>query len=314
MKLLIVSILILQLLYVNAQHIERFYDFRWQPCDAGSARFYTELDKKDSLWERKDYFIHERSLQMKGNYTDTSCKIATGNFVYYYANKRLESQGAYMNGKKDGLWLDYYPNGIMQDSIVYKSGNKTGTSLAWHSNGYLQDSAVWQNDGSGVEISWFDNGNPSAAGRFSAGYKMNGKWQFFHKNGKLSALELYDNGVLTDKQYFDEDGYGLTDTTNKDKAAEFPGGNSAWQKYLSKHLYFPTQYKFENADKAVVVIRAVIDEDGNLTDAEVNTPLYPAFDDIALNAVKKSPKWQPAIQHNRRVKYAFSQPVYFSQE
>ena len=313
MKLLIFSIVIVFYMQANAQHYERYYDYRWQRCDATAARFFTTLDRKDSLWERKDYFIHERSLQMKGSYTDTSCKITQSAFAYYYPNKGLQSTGSYKDGKKDGLWLDYYPNGMMKDSIIYAAGNKTGTSYAWHSNGYMQDSAVWSSDGSGVEVSWFDNGNAAAAGRYSAGYKQTGKWQYFHKNGKLSALEIYEDGALNDKQYFDEEGNG-TDTTNKDHEALFPGGMKAWQKYLSKNLYFPTQYKFENADKAVVVVGAVIDEDGNMTDVEISTPLYPAFDDIALKVIKQSPKWQPAVQHNRRVTYRILQPVFFTQE
>ncbi|MBV9962267.1 MAG: hypothetical protein JO072_08475 [Parafilimonas sp.] len=201
MKLLIFSIFIIFYIQLNAQHYERFYDYRWQPCESINARFYSELDKKDSLWERKDYFIHEQSLQMKGTYTDTSCKVAEGTFAYYYSNKSLQHYGNYKNGKKDGLWLDFYPGGMIEDSVTYISGNKTGTSYAWHSNGYLADSAVWNEDGSGVEVTWFDNGNPASAGRYSAGYKQNGKWQYFHKNGRLSSLEVYNNGVLTSKQF-----------------------------------------------------------------------------------------------------------------
>jgi len=314
MKLLIFSIVVVFYVQAYAQHYERYYDDRWQPCEAVAARFFTTLYKKESVWEREDYFIHERSLQMKGSYTDTSCKIAQGPFVYYYSNKRLQRTGNYKDGKKDGLWIDYYPNGMMEDSTTYTRGNVTGTSYGWHSNGNFRDSAVWNSDGSGIEISWFDNGNPSSAGRYSAGYKQNGKWQYFHKKGRLSALEVYHYGVLTDKQYFDESGNGIADTTNKDHEALFPGGMNAWKKYLEKNLYFPTQYKFENADKAVVVVAAVIDEDGNMTDVEINTPLYPAFDDIALKVVKHSPKWQPAVQHNRRVKYRILQAVYFTQD
>lgn len=298
----------------RAQHYERYYDFRWNPCEPEQARFYTELDKKDDLWERKDYFIYERSLQMKGGYTDTSCKTAVGYFEYYFPNKSLESIGKYTNGKKDSVWLDFYPNKMMKDSITYKDGNKTGINLSWHSNGYMADSTAWNPDGSGVEISWFDNGSPGSAGRYSAGYKQNGRWQYFHKNGKLSALELYDNGRLIDKQYFDEEGKPVLDTTNKDRSAEFPGGSKAWMKYLKDNLYFPSQYKIENADKAVVVVDWTIDENGNITDAHVSTPLFPAFDEIALNVIKESPKWQPAIQHNRCVKYTVSQAIYFEQE
>jgi antitoxin component YwqK of YwqJK toxin-antitoxin module len=314
MKPLIFSIFIVSYMQANAQHYERYYDYRWERCEPTQARFYTVLKKKDSLWEREDYFIHERSLQMQGSYTDTSCGIAQGKFFYYYPNKHLESVGNYKDGKKDSLWLDFYPNGMIEDSITYTMGNKTGTSYAWHSNGYFMDSAVWNSDGSGVEVSWFDNGNPSSGGRFSAGYKQNGRWKYFHKNGKMSALELYRDGILTEKQYYDEAGNPIYDTTNKDHAAQFPGGMKAWQKYLSNRLYFPAQYKFENADKAVVVVSAVIDEDGNVTDVEINTPLYPAFDDIALKVIKRSPKWEPQVQHNRRIKSRIIQAVYFTQE
>jgi hypothetical protein len=102
---------------------------------------------------------------------------------------------------------------------------------------------------------------------------------------------LYKDGVLMNKQYFDEQG-NATDTANKDRPASFPGGQKAWVNYLGKKLYFPTQYKLVNADKAIVVVDAVIDEEGNVTDVTVSTPFHPAFDKIAVEVVRKSPKWQ----------------------
>jgi antitoxin component YwqK of YwqJK toxin-antitoxin module len=298
----------------RAQHYERYYDFRWNRVAPEQARFYTELDKVGDLWDRKDYYVFEKSLQMEGSYTDTSCKVEEGYFSYYYPNKSLESYGKYHHGKKDSVWLDYYPNTLMQDSETYKDGSKVGINLAWHSNGYMADSSRWNADGSGIEISWFDNGNPSLAGSFSAGYKQNGRWQYFHKNGKLSALELYDKGRLIDKQYFDEDGKPVLDTTNKDAPATFPGGKDAWKKYILKNIYFPSQYQLANTDKAVVVVTWTIDENGDVTDAHVTTPLFPAFDEIALGIIKESPKWNAALDHNRHVKYTVSQAVYFTQE
>ncbi len=62
------------------------------------------------------------------------------------------------------------------------------------------------------------------------------------------------------------------------------------------------------------MVDAVIDEDGNMTNVEVNTPFHPDFDKIAVNALRKSPKWAPAIFHNRRVKYHMRQAVTFQQE
>lgn len=297
----------------SAQKIEEYYDYTWKRCEPANARYYALIEKTDSGWHRRDYFIHEGSLQMDGYYADQECKISNGTFYYFYSNKNLQSKGNYINGKRDGVWLSYYPDQVMSDSSNYFHGNRVGLCLGWHDNGYTSDSAVFNEDGSGVEVNWFDNGNPSSAGRYNAGSKPNGKWQFFHKNGNLSAVEIYNNGNLVSKTLYNEDGTALPDTTSRDREASFPGGVQAWQKFMLKQLWFPDQYKITNADKAVVVVTFTIDEDGNVTDANLLAPFHPAFDNIALKMLAKSPKWIPAIQHNRRVKYRFKQQVTFQQ-
>jgi len=297
-----------------SQKIERYYDFRWHDTTSLNARFYSLMVKTDSGWHRKDYFLHSFALQMEGLYKDSACKIQSGSFKYYHSNRIPESIGVYRDGKKQGLWLSYYSNGVLKDSTVYDNGNPVGIGLGWYRDGYPSDSTNYNPDGSGVEVSWFDNGNPAAAGRFAPGYKKYGKWQYFYKSGSLSAIEIYErNGTLLDKQYMDLKGAPVTDTTNKTRSAEFPGGLKAWAKYLGKALYFPDQYKFTNGDQAAVVVDAVIDEEGKVVEAEVSIPFYPAFDKIALEAVRKSPAWKPAFDHNRTVRYEIRQPVIFSQ-
>lgn len=106
----------------------------------------------------------------------------------------------------------------------------------------------------------------------------------------------------------------MADTTNRATNASFKGGISAWQKYMYKKIHFPDRYKFENADKAVVVVDIEINEDGTIGEVNVSTPLHPDFDIMAFNAIKRSPQWQPAMSHNRRVKDHFRQVVSFTQE
>jgi antitoxin component YwqK of YwqJK toxin-antitoxin module len=296
-----------------AQKIETFYDYRWKATTPELARFLAVIEKTDSGWHRSDYFIQERKLQMDGTYEDSACKKGNGIFRYYHSNGTLETVGHYVHGKRDGLWLSYHYNGMMDDSITYNMGHKIGACYQWYENGYPSDSSFWNPDGSGVATGWFNNGNPSYAGRYSAGEKRNGKWVYYHRNGKPSATEMYKDGVLTDKEYYDEKG-NPTDTTNKDRSASYPGGSKGWQKYLNNKLYFPTQYKIVNGDKAIVIVDAVIDEEGNVTGVTVSTPFHPAFDKIALEVVRKSQRWEPAIQHNRKVRYKIKQPIYFAQQ
>ncbi len=314
MRYRLMLLLLVAFLHVNAQTVEKYFDYQWKPCEANEARFYCVITKTDSGYVRKDYFIHEKLLQMLGKYTDVDCKIANGHFLFFHSNGKVESAGAYVNGKKNGLWLGFHSNGMMSDSTVYNAGRIIGTSLSWHSNGYIADSLVLHEDGSGLEVSWFDNGYPSVAGLYAAGRKQHGKWKFYHDNGAISSIELFNEGKLVDKNYFDEGGNPQSDTTNKDRDAVFPGGNSAWQNYVFKKVYFPEQYKIVNADKAIVVVSFAVNEEGKVVDVFVSTPFYPEFDKIAESAISRSPKWNPAIKHNRKVKFWMRQRVTFSQE
>lgn len=298
----------------RCQKTEKYFDYNWRETDALHARFYSLIEKTDSGWHRRDYYLHSLAQQMDGYYEDSACKIKTGNFRYFHPTRILESMGAYRNGKKQGLWLSYYSNGLLYDSTVYESGNPIGVRMSWYRSGYMRDSGNYNPDGSGIHIFWFDNGSPSFAGRYAPGFKKYGKWQYFYREGGLSATETYDpQGRLLGKVFFDEKGVALKDTTNDDREAAFPGGPKAWSNYLSRSLYFPDQYRFTNGDEATVVVTATIGEDGKVVDAEVEIPFYPAFDKIALEAIRRSPIWLPAMDHHRKVKHEIRQPVTFSQ-
>lgn len=298
---------------LHSQKIEKYFDYGWKPCEPNMARFYARIEYTDSGWLRRDYFLAEKKLQMKGLYKDSATSIGHGRFYFFHPNGILQSTGNYENGKKQGVWFGFYPNGFMRDSTEYDHGNARGTSLQWHNNGFLSDSAVYNEDGSTISVSWFDDGSVSSAGHLNALGKPQGKWQYFHTNGKLSASEAYDNGRLVDRKYFSEAGSPMADTTDRSKSAEFTGGIPAWTKYLGRKIYFPPNYQIINGDKAVVVIEFTVTENGEIADVTLKTPFHKAFDDIALMAVKGAPKWKPAMDHNRRVKISHRQAINFEQ-
>jgi len=299
----------------SAQKITRYYDYDWRPVENPVyARFVSVIEWKDSVWERNDYFIKERSLQMKGFYADSACRIANGLFTYYHPNRVLSGQGNYVFNQKEGLWLHYHSNGMLDDSVVYRNGKPIGVSLGYHKNGYISDSSVYNSDGSGMQITWFDDGAPASAGLFGPGRRRKGKWRYYFHSGAVACVEEYDNGKLTDRKYFTEFAEQIGDSTNTNRPAAFPKGKEAWVRYLQKKLYFPSEYKIVNAEKVVVVLEATVNEDGVLTDIEVVVPFHQKFDSIAVDALKESPKWIPAISHGRKVKYAIRQAVTFSQE
>ncbi|MCK9205830.1 MAG: energy transducer TonB [Salinivirgaceae bacterium] len=307
-----VIFLLFQILFeTSGQNIEKFCDYKWEVCEPNLARYYSQISKTDFGYYRRDYYIREKRLQMLGNYSDSLCEVKNGSFLFYHANGVPHSSGKYIQNKKEGLWISYYNNGIMKDSTVFLNGKIIEKSLSWHPNGYLSDSISLNDDRSGVKVSWFDNGIPSVAGKYSSDMKQNGRWKYFHKNGVVSSIEIYDESKLVNKQYFNEKGKFVSDTTNTDRQAQFKGGDQEWLKYLSNQIYFPDGYKIANADTAKVVVTFTVNENGEIENVFTSNSFDKRFDKIAENAIKKSPKWIPAIEHNRNVKQVFHQIVSF---
>jgi antitoxin component YwqK of YwqJK toxin-antitoxin module len=294
-----------------AQNCEKLYDYNWKECKLDEARFYSLTSRTDSGYVRKNYYVKEKRVQMIGKYQDSLCEVKNGKFTFYHTNGIIESSGKYIQNKKDGLWLRYYYNSIMRDSAVYLQDNQMGKSLSWYPNGYLCDSISLNADRSGVHFSWFDNGTPSVVGRYSTDMKQNGNWTYFHKNGKISSIEMYNQAKLISKQHFDENGELQNDTLSTDKKAQFAGGMDAWKKYISKSLYFPRGYKIVNGDQARIVVCFTVNEAGEVENVFTSTSFDKQFDEIAENAIRKSPKWLPATSHNRNIKEIFYQYVTF---
>jgi antitoxin component YwqK of YwqJK toxin-antitoxin module len=311
MKAYCLLVLLLGRLVVQGQKTEHYYDYNWKECNPELARYYAVVEKTDSLWVRTDYYLRESFPQMRGFYLDAESRIPHGTFVYYHPNKRMQGTGNFKNGKRDGLWLWYHENGMMSDSSFYKEGMLVGTSLRWYADGMPSDSMVMQEDGSGVKVRWHQNGKLSEAGMYSAGVKPNGKWKFYHSNGQLSAVEIYDKGRLVNKQYFNENGE-VQDTTNRDREAA-PLSIKEWKNYLTKMAYFPHHLKFNNPGEATVMIRFAVDEQGFVTEPYITYSLHPDIDKIVYETIEKAPRWLPAIDHNRTVKTYHTQPITFVQ-
>jgi antitoxin component YwqK of YwqJK toxin-antitoxin module len=308
--------LVLSFFVITAAHtqkIEKYFDYNWKECAPDMARFYGLIQKTDSGWLKQDYFLIEKKLQMEALYQDSACTKAIGEYYMFYPNGKLQTLGKYSNNEKQGLWISLYPDGFMQDSTIYENGQPVGVSKQWHENGFLSDSTIYNPDGSAVRFSWFDDGNIAAAGRLNPLGHLQGKWQYFHYNGKLSALETYNNDVLVNKQYFSEDGTQMQDTTDHTRKAEFKGGVNGWLRWLEKNLYPPANFRITNADKGTVITSFVIDKEGKLSNIYLPVPFFEPYNDIVLRVFRSSPKWIPAFEHNRAVKYRHKQSITFVQ-
>jgi len=91
--------------------------------------------------------------------------------------------------------------------------------------------------------------------------------------------------------------------------AQFAGD---WSKFLQRNL---------NADVAVnagappgtyqVIVQFIVDKEGNVSDVKALSNHGYGMEEEAMRAIKKAPKWNPAVQNGRQVKAYRKQPITF---
>lgn len=91
--------------------------------------------------------------------------------------------------------------------------------------------------------------------------------------------------------------------------SEYPGGRTAWERFLRKNLHYP-QAAQDNEIQGTVVVQFIVDKEGNVS--EVQAISGPAeLRDEAVRVIKKSGKWTPAIQNGNKVPSYKKQPIGF---
>ncbi|MFZ9589853.1 MAG: energy transducer TonB [Chitinophagaceae bacterium] len=103
--------------------------------------------------------------------------------------------------------------------------------------------------------------------------------------------------------------------------AEFPGGTSGWTRYVTREIERNIDELQDDGRSGTVVVLFIVDKEGGVSEvralpcneAGVGNFLPPnsKLAEIAVNAIRKGPKWKPAIQNGRNVKAYRRQPVTF---
>jgi periplasmic protein TonB len=91
---------------------------------------------------------------------------------------------------------------------------------------------------------------------------------------------------------------------------EFPGGESALQRFLSKNLRMPRE-DLEPGSKVSTLVRFVVDKNGIVTGIEFEKSGGKDFDNEVARVVKKMPQWKPGRQNGKNVAVYFKLPVIF---
>lgn len=94
--------------------------------------------------------------------------------------------------------------------------------------------------------------------------------------------------------------------------SQYPGGASAWLRYLNKNL--PRLYSDDLVERGIqgrVIVQFIVDKEGNVSEVQgIEGPAE--LREIGEAVIRKSGKWTPAIQNGRQVKSYKRQPIVFA--
>lgn len=95
-----------------------------------------------------------------------------------------------------------------------------------------------------------------------------------------------------------------------EESASFPGGLSAWAKYLSNEMKYPRQAQRMGIEGRVFV-QFIVERDGSLTDVKVVKGIGAGCDEEAMRVIKNGPKWKPGKQRGKPVRQKYIQNIQF---
>ncbi len=94
--------------------------------------------------------------------------------------------------------------------------------------------------------------------------------------------------------------------------ASYPGGNTAWSKFLIKNLR--ANIAIDNKAPGgtyMVIVKFVVDKDGSISNIVSETNHGYSMEAEVIRVIKNSGNWNPAYQNGRPVKAYRRQPVTF---
>lgn len=193
---------------VNGEYIDGSRDGDWFFYSKYGSLMSKETYKDELLNNDEEYFID-------GKISDIT-KYENGqrsDFISYYINGTIASEGYYKNDMLDGFWYFYYPDGNLSDKLYYSQNNLEGYQYDYAVNGKLYSRDTYENgrlistlyyDTSGVEfdtIEYFKDTNgfllyPNGNKRIKYNClngKYHGNYESYHFNGKINAKGQYFN-------------------------------------------------------------------------------------------------------------------------
>jgi periplasmic protein TonB len=99
--------------------------------------------------------------------------------------------------------------------------------------------------------------------------------------------------------------------TKVEVEAQFPGGEGKWNQYVQREVERHIDELTEDGQAGTCEVQFIVDKEGNVSNVEALSMKGTVLAQVAVNAIKKGPKWTPAIQNGRQVKAWRRQKITF---
>lgn len=91
---------------------------------------------------------------------------------------------------------------------------------------------------------------------------------------------------------------------------EFPGGMTAYMKWLTKNLKYPDIARDQRL-QGKVIVQFIVNKDGTIADAKVVKSVTPSLDREAMRVIRMMPAWKPGIQDDKPCRTMIAVPIVF---
>ena len=116
--------------------------------------------------------------------------------------------------------------------------------------------------------------------------------------------------AFTHAQKVDPDGGDKT-FTRIEIEPSYPGGDSAWNKYLGKNLRYPDD-AVNNGISGTIIVSFIVNTDSTIQDVQaISGPTDGGLREEAVRVIRKSGKWVPGIQNGYWERAYVKRPIKF---
>ncbi len=76
-----------------------------------------------------------RSSPLVSSISNYKNDVLSGEFTKYFENGSMMEKGTYIDGKREGLWINFYPGGTKESIVRYEHGLRNGWTFAYDKSG-----------------------------------------------------------------------------------------------------------------------------------------------------------------------------------